>query len=123
MALNATLTWRSNPGNTAPGIKVTGYSVVWTQNGVALPADAIPATPFGEATGYSIDFITSTGITPAPGDVIGGSVDTVDSVDNLVSAFTPSVPATITEPTPPPPPPPTVAPLPPVSVVLTQTGP
>jgi hypothetical protein len=81
---------------------ITGYAVVWTQNGNPLPAVVVPATAQQDAQGYSSDFTTATGVTPKPGDVLGASVATLDATDSLESAVVASTPATVTIPLPPP---------------------
>ncbi len=105
---DATVTWTMTTTGTP-----TGYSVVWTRNGTALPAILVPATAAQDAAGYSLDFVTSEpAITVAPGDVIGATVQALDAVNGLSGPITPSVPATVTIPATP------VAPGAPGNVVL-----
>lgn len=105
---DATLTWTKSLTGTP-----TSYSVVWTQNGVALPAVPTPVSASSDVTGYSQDFATANPtVTLAPGDVVGATITAVDATNNLSSAATPSVPATVTLPVSP------VAPGVPQNVVL-----
>jgi hypothetical protein len=96
---DATLVWTKSLVGTP-----TQYSVIWTYNGVAQPADIYPVTAALDASGYSSDFAVATGITPNPGDILGATVQAVDTVNNLTSAVVVSVPPTVTIPTTPVPP-------------------
>jgi|HubBroStandDraft_2_1064218.scaffolds.fasta_scaffold30817_3 hypothetical protein len=105
---DATLTWAA----AASGVP-TGYVVTWSINGSALPSVTVPQTAAQDTSGYSQDFISATGRTPAPGDTIGATVQAVDATGKyLPSAVVTSTPASVTVP---------AAPVqlgPPVNVVL-----
>jgi hypothetical protein len=105
---DATLTWTKSLTGTP-----TSYSVIWTQNGTALPAVSTPASAGADTSGYSQDFATANPtVTVNPGDVIGATVQAIDATNSLSSAVTPSVPANVTIPATP------VAPGIPQNVVL-----
>lgn len=113
--MDAMVSWDADPA-LPPVAPITNYLVTWTQNGTALPTVSVPSTSALDASGYTLDFTTSTGITPVGGDVIGATVQSVNSVGS--SPAIPSVPPTITEPVIPPTP---TMPTGPVSVTLVQT--
>jgi hypothetical protein len=110
MANDATLSWDASATGSP-----TSYSVIWTYNGTAQPAQSVAATAAQDASGYSLDFATSNPtITVKGGDVIGATVQAVDATQTPpgTSPVVPSVPPTVTEPTTP------VAPGPPQNVTL-----
>lgn len=93
---DATVTWG---GNNATGVP-TGYLVQWFQNGKALPPVTVPQTAAQDAAGYSSDFTSATGITPAPGDTIAVTVQEVSSVTSSINGVaTASTPASVQIPT------------------------
>ena len=55
----------------SPSSGVLGYTPTWSQNGTVVGTPTmIPSNSGNDASGYSSDFSTATGITPGPGDVI-----------------------------------------------------
>jgi hypothetical protein len=92
---DATLTFSANNATGTP----TGYLVVWSQNGTALPPVTIPQTAAQDASGYTSDFTSATGVTPAPSDTLGATVQAIDSANSAInSVVVPSTPATVTVP-------------------------
>ena len=91
---DVTASWDASPSN-----NVTGYQLVYTQNGTALPAVTIARTAALDASGYTSDFAAATGVTPNPGDVIGASLVVVDATDKLQGPTQNPTPETVTIPT------------------------
>jgi hypothetical protein len=77
---------------------ITGYLVTPTRNGTPLTPITVPATAAQDVAGYSLDFANATGVTPSPGDVIGGTVLTLDATDSLQSAAVNFNPSAVTIP-------------------------
>jgi hypothetical protein len=100
---DATLAWQASPST-----NVTSYSVIWVYNGVNQAPITVNRTSALDASGYTLDFATSTSITPKGGDTIDAIITAVDTPDSLVS--TPVTPPAITIPI--------AAPAPPQSVTL-----
>jgi hypothetical protein len=96
MSLDATLTWDASPSD-----DTTGYLVPWLYTAAGsttpqvVPPITVPRTAAQDASGYSLDFVTSVAsITPpvtppivvGPGDTIGlapSGFQVVDATDNL----------------------------------------
>jgi hypothetical protein len=104
---DVTASWDASPSS-----NVTGYSISWVQNTNPAIVVLIPRTSAQDSSGYTSDFASATGITPAPGDVIGATLIVMDAVDKLQGPVQSFTPASVTIPTVP------VAPQPATNLVL-----